>query len=337
MADFVEARARCKPLDFAKEPINENFGRVDRRDRHASTASSTGCSSRRPTSRPSGTTSPPSSDAGVEAPATFDDLLAAAKTIKASGLPAYSIGGADGWTLTDLFENIYLRQAGAGEIRPARQARDPVDRPVGQGRAQDDGEDRRRHRQHRRRPGGRARDGLPDLGHERVLEDPEGRDGDRGRLRAGRAGESNPLEAGDGLQRVRLPVDRRLGGQAVVGGGDLVIMFKDDPAAQAFIEYLRRPRRPRSGRSAAGSRRRTRSVDASAYPDPIQRDDREARSARRRRSASTSPTCSRPRSAAPSARALEAVPGLPEGPEQRGRDRDADGGRGSEGVRLDDA
>ncbi|HVF77026.1 MAG TPA: extracellular solute-binding protein, partial [Solirubrobacteraceae bacterium] len=51
-------------------------------------------------------------DAGVEPPATFDELLEAAKTLKASGVPAYSIGGADGWTLTDLFENIYLRQAG---------------------------------------------------------------------------------------------------------------------------------------------------------------------------------------------------------------------------------
>ena len=28
-------------------------------------------------------------------------------------MPAYSIGGADGWTLTDLFENIYIRTAGA--------------------------------------------------------------------------------------------------------------------------------------------------------------------------------------------------------------------------------
>src|SRR5690606_23911530 len=51
-------------------------------------------------------------DAGVEAPATWEDLTSAAETIKASGLPAYSIAGADGWTLTDLFENIYLRQAG---------------------------------------------------------------------------------------------------------------------------------------------------------------------------------------------------------------------------------
>ena len=34
------------------------------------------------------------------------------KTLLASGTPAYSIGGADGWTLTDLFENIYLRTYG---------------------------------------------------------------------------------------------------------------------------------------------------------------------------------------------------------------------------------
>ena len=52
------------------------------------------------------------SDAGVKAPTTWDQFIKDAGTLKASGLPAYSIGGADGWTLTDLFENIYLRQAG---------------------------------------------------------------------------------------------------------------------------------------------------------------------------------------------------------------------------------
>jgi alpha-glucoside transport system substrate-binding protein len=50
--------------------------------------------------------------AGVKPPKTWAQLLSAAKTIKASGTPAYSIGGADGWTLTDLFENIYLRTFG---------------------------------------------------------------------------------------------------------------------------------------------------------------------------------------------------------------------------------
>jgi alpha-glucoside transport system substrate-binding protein len=51
-------------------------------------------------------------NAGVKAPKTFSALLKAAKTLKASGTRAYSIAGGDGWTLTDLFENIYLRQAG---------------------------------------------------------------------------------------------------------------------------------------------------------------------------------------------------------------------------------
>ena len=50
--------------------------------------------------------------AGVGPPKTFAQLLKDAKTLKASGTPAYSIGGADGWTLTDLFENIYLRTFG---------------------------------------------------------------------------------------------------------------------------------------------------------------------------------------------------------------------------------
>jgi alpha-glucoside transport system substrate-binding protein len=51
-------------------------------------------------------------NAGVNAPKTWPQLVSAANTVKASGVPPYSIGGADGWTLTDLFENIYLRQAG---------------------------------------------------------------------------------------------------------------------------------------------------------------------------------------------------------------------------------
>jgi len=50
--------------------------------------------------------------AGVKAPTTWPEFAKAAGTLRASGVAPYSIGGADGWTLTDLFENIYLRQAG---------------------------------------------------------------------------------------------------------------------------------------------------------------------------------------------------------------------------------
>ncbi|MEV6695924.1 extracellular solute-binding protein [Streptomyces sp. NPDC051453] len=51
--------------------------------------------------------------AGIsKAPATWDDFLSTAQTLSDAGSPAVSIGGADGWTLTDWFENIYLSQAG---------------------------------------------------------------------------------------------------------------------------------------------------------------------------------------------------------------------------------
>jgi alpha-glucoside transport system substrate-binding protein len=53
--------------------------------------------------------------AGVKAPKTWSQLLSVAKTLTASGTPPYSIGGSDGWTLTDLFENIYLRTYGVAK------------------------------------------------------------------------------------------------------------------------------------------------------------------------------------------------------------------------------
>ena len=50
--------------------------------------------------------------AGVSPIRTWSQLMSLAATVKESGTPPFSIGGADGWTLTDLFENIFLRQAG---------------------------------------------------------------------------------------------------------------------------------------------------------------------------------------------------------------------------------
>ena len=53
-------------------------------------------------------------DAGISSPpATWPDLIKDAKTLSASGVPTpISVGGGDGWTLTDWFENVYIRTAG---------------------------------------------------------------------------------------------------------------------------------------------------------------------------------------------------------------------------------
>jgi alpha-glucoside transport system substrate-binding protein len=53
-------------------------------------------------------------DAGVEPPADWDQLTTqTAQAISDFGTPPYSVGAGDGWTLTDIFENIYIRTAGA--------------------------------------------------------------------------------------------------------------------------------------------------------------------------------------------------------------------------------
>ncbi|MDQ1045997.1 ABC transporter substrate-binding protein [Streptomyces sp. V4I2] len=51
-------------------------------------------------------------NAGATEPKTWDELLTTAQTVYDSGVTPFSVGGADGWTLTDWFENIYLSQAG---------------------------------------------------------------------------------------------------------------------------------------------------------------------------------------------------------------------------------
>ena len=51
-------------------------------------------------------------NAGVRPPTTWTEMLRMAKIVSDSGVAPFSIGGADGWTLTDWFENVYLRTAG---------------------------------------------------------------------------------------------------------------------------------------------------------------------------------------------------------------------------------
>ncbi|MEV0582176.1 ABC transporter substrate-binding protein [Nonomuraea sp. NPDC050310] len=51
-------------------------------------------------------------EAGAQPPTTWDELLATAQTIADSGTAPFSFCGASGWTLTDLFENVYLSSAG---------------------------------------------------------------------------------------------------------------------------------------------------------------------------------------------------------------------------------
>lgn len=50
--------------------------------------------------------------AGAKEPKTWQEFLSAAQAVADFGVSPVSVGGADGWTLTDWFENVYLSQAG---------------------------------------------------------------------------------------------------------------------------------------------------------------------------------------------------------------------------------
>jgi ABC-type glycerol-3-phosphate transport system substrate-binding protein len=50
--------------------------------------------------------------AGVVPPQDLQGLISVAGAMTRTGVPAFAVGGADGWTLTDWFANLYLRLAG---------------------------------------------------------------------------------------------------------------------------------------------------------------------------------------------------------------------------------
>jgi alpha-glucoside transport system substrate-binding protein len=267
MADFVK-RGALQPLDFAKDAVTENFG-----ESIVTTGSVDGTLYGLLFKAANKSTVwynvASFEDAGVEPPGTYEELLEAAKTIDASGLPAYSIGGADGWTLTDLFENIYIRTAGAEKYDQLATHEIPwTDQSVKDALAEmakivGDTENI---------AGGQAgalQTDFPTSVSNVFSATPKAAMVLEGDFVPGVAGEGNPLEPETGFNVFPFP---EIGdsGKAVVGGGDLVVLFKENPAAQAFIEYLTTPEASEIWAKRGGFSSPNKNVEASVYPDAIQ-------------------------------------------------------------------
>lgn len=210
-------------------------------------------------------------NAGVEPPKTWEEFLTAAKTLKASGTPAYSLAGADGWTLTDLFENIYLRQAGPEKydqlsthdlkwtdpsvkdaLKEMAKVYSDTSNIVGG------------------KSGALQTDNATSV--PKVFSDPPKAamviEGD---FIPGVVGEKNPLKPGTGYNVFDFP---SVNGSApsVVGGGDSLIMFKSSPAAQAFVKFMASPEAPKVWVKFGGVSSPNKNLPASAYPDAITRE-----------------------------------------------------------------
>jgi alpha-glucoside transport system substrate-binding protein len=208
-------------------------------------------------------------NAGVQPPKTWPQLLAAAKTIRGSGLPAYAIGGSEGWTLTDLFENIYLRVGGPKKYDLLTDHKikwtDPSVKKALTYMAQILGDTQNI-------PGGSSgalQTGFPQSVDQVLTTSPKAAMVIEGDFVPGVATTKGlkPL-----VDYNMTPFPSISGSPPVaVTSGDTVIMFKDSPAARAWITYLATPEASIIWAKRGGFTSPNKKVPLSAYSDTLTR------------------------------------------------------------------
>jgi ABC-type glycerol-3-phosphate transport system substrate-binding protein len=208
-------------------------------------------------------------NAGVTRVGTWAQFLKAAKTLKASGTPAFSIGGADGWTLTDLFENIYLRSAGPAKYDLLSKHKikwtdkSVVSALVTMGAVL----------QGSNVAGGTAgalQTDFPTSVSNVFATAPKAAMVIEGDFVPGVVATKNPLKPVSGYNVFPFPI---IGSAKnyVEGGGDMLMAFKDTPAIRALVQYLATGEAQTIWAKRGGYTAPAKTVAASAYPDAITR------------------------------------------------------------------
>jgi len=210
-------------------------------------------------------------DAGVTPPKEWSELLTDAKTISASGTPAYSIGGADGWTLTDLFENIYLRTAGAAKYDQLSDHKIPWTDPSVKTALTQMAKVLSDSKNINGGASGALQTNFPDSVTAVFTNPPKAAMIFEGDFVPGVvAGQSKAKPVTD-YNVFPFPAVDGKGGDFVVGGGDVIVMFKDTPASEALVKYLASPEAASIWAKRGGFSSPNKNVDPSVYPDEITR------------------------------------------------------------------
>jgi ABC-type glycerol-3-phosphate transport system substrate-binding protein len=206
--------------------------------------------------------------AGVVPPRDLEGFASVAREITAAGIPAFALGAHDGWTLTDWFENVYLRLAGP----------DRYDELAAHRLAWTDESVKEALRMLASFWSSGAIAGGAATALESTFE---------GSVQQAFGGSSAAMVVeGDFVQgfitsdtAARPGIDADVfafpsprGGQPVVmGGGDAAVVLHDSPAAQAFVRFLATPRAAAIWAAHGGYISPNFNVDLTAYPDAISR------------------------------------------------------------------
>jgi alpha-glucoside transport system substrate-binding protein len=203
----------------------------------------------------------------IEPITDLEQLLHAAETVSDSGTPWLTIGGKDGWPLTDLFENIYIRTAGADNYDKLAAREIPWDHPT----VIDALEIMNRLLENRHLMGGTS-GALGTDWETSVLHVVSGRAATtfEGDFVLGYADDHAKARAKDDLRFFDFP---SINGSppAVIGGGDIGVALSDKPEAQRLLEFLATPEAAAVWAQRPGFTSPNRNVDERVYPDSVTR------------------------------------------------------------------
>jgi hypothetical protein len=208
-------------------------------------------------------------NAGIKRVGTWAQFVKAAKTLKASGTPAFSVGGADGWTLTDLFENIYLRQAGPAKYDQLSKHKIKwTDASVVKAL-----QTMAVLLQSSNIAGGTSgalQTDFPTSVSNVFSTSPKAAMVIEGDFVPGVVASKNPLKPGSGYNVFAFPVIGTAKNY-VEGGGDELMVFKDNPSVRLLVKYLATPAAQSIWAKRGGYSAPSKNVPASVYPDAITR------------------------------------------------------------------
>ena len=207
--------------------------------------------------------------AGVVPPDDVAGLLDVARALAASGVPAFSVGGGDGWTLTDWFENLYLRVAGGARYDLLAEHRLPWTDPsvtttlrllldiLSPGLVAGGME-------------AAVQTRFEDSVVQAFTPPGSGAMVFEGDFVAGVVTARTPAQLGVDVDVFPFPsVDQS--GPAAVGGGDFAVLMKPSAAGAALMRYLASPDAAARWAAAGGFISPNVNLDLSVYPDDVTR------------------------------------------------------------------
>ncbi|MEW2158290.1 ABC transporter substrate-binding protein [Streptomyces sp. NPDC007189] len=208
-------------------------------------------------------------NAGAKEPKTWKDLLTTSQAVYDSGVTPFSVAGADGWPLTDWFENIYLSQAGPQKYDELAQHKikwtDPSVKQALTTLAQIWGK--------KDYLAGGQNGALQTEFPASVTQTFNGGDQPKSAM----VYEGDFAQVNIGETKAKIGTDAKVfpfpavGSSApVVSGGDAAVILKDSKAAQALVTFLASPDAATIQAKLGGYLSPNKNVQISAYPNAVQ-------------------------------------------------------------------